>query len=77
MAMVKLKLEITQATYEQLIEIAFRERRPTCWQAEVLLTQAVAQHADPRPPSRGARDHEDPNEHDAAEPAEVCEEVHA
>jgi hypothetical protein len=68
MAMVKLKLEITQATYEQLIEIAFRERRPTHWQAEVLLEQAVAQHADPCPPSQGARGHGNTDENDEAEP---------
>jgi hypothetical protein len=40
------KLDLDQKTYEKLLTIALRERRPTRWQAEVMLTQAVAQEED-------------------------------
>ena len=39
----KLHLNIDQETFERLAEIAIAERRPIGWQAELLLTTAVAQ----------------------------------
>lgn len=44
--MPKFKLELDQETYEKLLAIAFSERRPTEWQAEVLLTQAIREASD-------------------------------
>ena len=40
------KLDLDQKTYEKLLAIAMRERRPTRWQAEMMLTRAVAQEED-------------------------------
>jgi hypothetical protein len=41
-----LKLELDQQSYESLIAVALREWRPTVWEAEFLLRQAIyqAQH---------------------------------
>ena len=41
------KIALDQTTYEQLVAIAFRELRPTQWQAEILLRQAIRQDAAP------------------------------
>jgi len=41
--MATFKIDLDQQTYEKLLTIALRERRPTRWQAEVMLTQAVTQ----------------------------------
>jgi hypothetical protein len=37
----KLKLDIDGETFDKLIEVAFLERRPPEWHAEVLLRQAL------------------------------------
>jgi len=41
------KIALDQTTYEKLVAIAFRELRPTQWQAEILLRQAIRQDAAP------------------------------
>jgi hypothetical protein len=40
------KIDLDQQTYEKLLTIAMRERRPTRWQAEVMLMRAVTQEED-------------------------------
>ena len=35
------KIELDQDTYEKLVAIAFRELRPTAWQAELMLRRAI------------------------------------
>ena len=42
--MARLRLDISEDRYDQLMEIAVQERRPVDWQAEVLLMQAIAEH---------------------------------
>ena len=39
------KIELDQQTYEYLVAVAIRERRPTQWQAEMLLKTAVLREA--------------------------------
>ena len=46
--MARLKLEISEESYLQLLEIAVSERRPAHWQAEVILEQAIAHYVVPR-----------------------------
>ena len=60
------KIELDQLSYEKLLTIALRERRPTHWQAEVLLIQALAQHEDPLTPVRVEIDKDDSGENESA-----------
>jgi hypothetical protein len=46
--MARLKLEISEERYLQLLEIAVSERRPAHWQAEVILEQAIARYVVPQ-----------------------------
>src|SRR5262245_29493388 len=43
-SMARLRLEISEDAYLQLIKIAVAERRPADWQAEVILEQAIAHY---------------------------------
>jgi hypothetical protein len=43
----KLRLELDAETFRRLMEIAVAERRPIGWQAEVLLSKAVAEYGSP------------------------------
>ena len=45
--MARLRLDISEDAYLQLIKIAVAARRPADWQAEVILEQAIAQYALP------------------------------
>jgi hypothetical protein len=45
------KIDLDQQTYEKLLTIAIRERRPTRWQAEVMLMRAVAKEEDEEVPT--------------------------
>jgi hypothetical protein len=60
----KLKLDIDGETYDKLIEVACRERRPPDWHAEVLLRQALGLPF-PYPPMR-RDEHSEANGHGAA-----------
>ena len=42
-----IKIVLDQMTYEKLVAIAFRELRPTPWQAEILLRRAIQQDTAP------------------------------
>ena len=42
--MARLKLEISEESYLQLLKIAVCERRPTDWQAEVMLEHAIGRY---------------------------------
>jgi hypothetical protein len=45
--MARLRLDISEDCYLQLLKIAVQERRPCDWQAEVLLERAIAEYAVP------------------------------
>ena len=49
------KIDLDQETYNKLLAMALRERRPTQWQAEVLLKQAVLQEGSAHEPDPQGR----------------------
>jgi hypothetical protein len=46
------KVTLDQDTWERLVAVAVRERRPIAWQAEVLLIKAIYQASIPEAPTR-------------------------
>jgi hypothetical protein len=44
----RLRLDIDTESYQRLLEIAVKQRRPIAWQAEVMLIQAIAEWYTPR-----------------------------
>ena len=56
--MARIKLELSPAAYQRLVEEALRERRPVDWQAEVMLTRALGlPFPETDGPSRDDSDH--------------------
>jgi hypothetical protein len=43
----RLRIDIDSESYQHLIELAIRERRPVAWQAEWMLIQAIGEHWSP------------------------------
>jgi hypothetical protein len=48
--MPRLRLDIDEASFEKLLEIAALDRRPPAWEAEYLLVRAIAEYSAPQPP---------------------------